>query len=382
MNRLSRSLWLVTCSMFISMMAFGIVVPLLPIYAKQLGATGFEVGAIFAGFSVTLIFFLPLVGFLSDILGRKLFLSIGLIGLSVSSLLLIWARNPTQLILIRSLQGAFAAMHLPVAQAYVGDITPKGSEGAWMGRFNAVLFASLGSGPVLGGMITDLFGLTVTFLIMSFLLLIAFIFTFLFLPEVKARQSAERRVAPLSLLSRSRMMKGAFLFQFSHGLCLSCHMVLLPLFMTTVLSLSSSLVGLTISARSPISLLQMYTGRLSDRYDKKKLALIGMLTFAIFTMVMPSSRSFIAVIVNYSFAMLGISLAVPAVSAYVVEEGRKNAMGTSFSVFLLPLNVGATLGSILFGSTTDFIGLQGTFIFAGLLTLVLAFPFYQLIKSA
>lgn len=98
--------------MFISMLGFGIVVPLLPIYANKLGATGL--------FSLVLV-----------------------------SLGFIWAQNTLQLIIVRCLQGIATTMHLPVAQAYLGEITPEGEEGRWMGHFNAILFSGMGVGPLL-----------------------------------------------------------------------------------------------------------------------------------------------------------------------------------------------------------------------------------------
>ncbi|HDH97186.1 MAG TPA: MFS transporter, partial [Proteobacteria bacterium] len=60
------------------MMGVGIIVPLLPLYAKKLGATAFEIGMIFSGFSIARMVFMPIVGRLSDRYGRKPFLSVGL----------------------------------------------------------------------------------------------------------------------------------------------------------------------------------------------------------------------------------------------------------------------------------------------------------------
>jgi len=69
---------ILVATMFISMLGFGIVVPLLPIYADQLGATALEIGFINAGFSLSLMVFLPFMGRLSDRFGRKVFLCTGL----------------------------------------------------------------------------------------------------------------------------------------------------------------------------------------------------------------------------------------------------------------------------------------------------------------
>jgi MFS family permease len=146
-------------SMFISMMGMGIVSPFLPIYANTLGASSLQVGLVQAAFNIAGVGTLLIVGRLSDRFGRKSFLSGGLSILAVSSVGLMFANDIVHLILWRFVQGLGASAHLPIAQAYLGDITPEGNEGKWMGYFNAVLFAGMGAGPLIGGVITDAFSI-------------------------------------------------------------------------------------------------------------------------------------------------------------------------------------------------------------------------------
>ena len=132
------------------MLGMGIVTPFIPIYANTLGASSLEIGLIQSAFSITGIGTLLFVGRLSDRFGRKIFLSGGLSILTLSSLGLMRSNSPIDLILWRFVQGLGASAHLPIAQSYLGDITPEGSEGKWMGHFNAVLFAGMGAGPLVG----------------------------------------------------------------------------------------------------------------------------------------------------------------------------------------------------------------------------------------
>ncbi len=152
-----KAFWVIASAMFISMLGMGIVTPFLPIYADQLGASPLEIGLVQAGFSISNMFSLPFVGRLSDRIGRKVFLSAGLAILMLASFGFIWARNPAQLILMRLFQGLGASAHLPIAQAYLGDITPEGGEGKWMGYFNAILFGGIGMGPLVGGVLNGRF---------------------------------------------------------------------------------------------------------------------------------------------------------------------------------------------------------------------------------
>ena len=112
-------------AVFVTIMGVGIVAPLLPVYAHELGAGAFQIGLIFGAFSLTRTIFVPYFGKLSDIKGKKPLLTLGMFLYFLVSLLYLASSNVHALILIRLGQGFASAMIFPVAQAYVGTITPK-----------------------------------------------------------------------------------------------------------------------------------------------------------------------------------------------------------------------------------------------------------------
>jgi len=132
-------------SIFGAVMGVGIVVPLLPVYAEDLGASGFYIGLIFASFSLSRTFLLPVFGTLSDRTGRKPYITAGLFGYTLVAVAFIYSHTVSGLIWLRFLQGIASAMIMPVAQAYIGDITPKNREGFTMGLFNLCRFCRDGS---------------------------------------------------------------------------------------------------------------------------------------------------------------------------------------------------------------------------------------------
>jgi len=133
-------------AVFVSMIGIGLIVPLLPIYAESLGARGIWLGVIFSGFSISRALFMPFVGKWSDQKGRKIFIALGLFLYTIISLGFIAARNAEELIVVRLLQGFAAAMVVPVAMAYIGELSPKEHEGYYMGIFNIALYAGFGFG--------------------------------------------------------------------------------------------------------------------------------------------------------------------------------------------------------------------------------------------
>ena len=212
-----KAFGIMVATMFISAMGIGILVPLLPIYASNLGATGLELGAIFAGFGISHAIALPFTGRLSDRFGRKVFLCTSLSCLVPIFLSFIWAQNALHLIIIRCLQGIATTMHLPVAQAYLGDLTPAGEEGRWMGYFSAIFLSGLGLGPLLGGLVADLVGMNAAFMAMSSLTLIGLITTVIWLPEVPRKTTVKKEALPIADLRRSDILKGAFAFRLAIG---------------------------------------------------------------------------------------------------------------------------------------------------------------------
>ncbi|MBW2311064.1 MAG: MFS transporter [Deltaproteobacteria bacterium] len=118
----------------------GLMVPLLPVYAHELGATGLAIGLILGAFSLSRTMFLHYFGRASDTKGRKPFITIGLLAYFLVSLAFMFTESIGLFILIRFFQGIASAMIFPVALAYVGDITPEGKEGFVVGLFNVSLY--------------------------------------------------------------------------------------------------------------------------------------------------------------------------------------------------------------------------------------------------
>jgi MFS family permease len=347
-------------SMFVSMLGMGIVSPFLPIYANTLGASSLEVGLIQAGFNLTGIGILPFVGRFSDRFGRKSFLSSGLAILAVSAVGLMYANDPFQLILWRLFQGLGAAVHLPIAQAYLGDITPEGNEGKWMGYFNAVLFAGMGTGPLLGGIITDAHNIKTTFEVMAAMNGLALIATLLFLKEMP-RKTASPEHASLFAPLKSRIMRGVLSYRMSIGVGTATLNAFVPLFANLRIGLSASLIGVLLAARTPVSVVQSYTGRLADRWDRRTMVICGGIVSLAAVALLPRTGAFWPLLIAYISVTLGQAFGVPAANAYVVNEGRIYGMGTSMTMFMLAMHVGNGIGPIALGGIADRLGLESAF---------------------
>ncbi len=145
------------------MIGLGIVWPLVPVYAVELGAGGFQIGLIIASFNLARTFFNPLAGRLSDRWGRKSFIVLGMLLYAVVSVLYVLAARVETLILVRLLHGMTSVLVAPIAMALVADIAPKDRMGLYLGTQNMAVMLGLGVGPVAGGIIRDYFGMQTAF---------------------------------------------------------------------------------------------------------------------------------------------------------------------------------------------------------------------------
>jgi len=351
-------------SIFSSMLGVGIISPLLPLYAEQMGATGIWIGTIFAGFSISRTIIMPIVGRLSDRSGRKLFLSVGLLGYAIISLGYIWASSVSELTLVRLIHGVASGMILPIAQAYVGDISPEGKEGTWMGYFNAAFFTGFGFGPLMGGVLTDHFGMGIAFYAMGGLNLLAFLLVIFFLPEVRPGKTPASPRASFKEMSTSSMMKGLFSFRLSFSIGRGILATFLPIFAGIYMGLSPTLIGILLAVNILLmSLLQVYGGNIADRFNRRVLIVVGSLTNLTYLALIPLGGNFWQLLGICALGGVGGAIALPAASALTVVEGRRFGMGSTIAIFAMAFSIGMAIGPLVGGVIADFANINSVFYF-------------------
>ena len=369
-------------SIFSCMLGSGIVVPLLPLYAESLGATGVWLGAIFAGFSVSRTIFTPIFGRLSDRSGRKRFICIGLFFYAIISLGFIWANSVSQLVLIRLVHGVAGAMILPIAQAYIGDISPEGEEGKWMGYSNAAFFSGFGFGPLMGGVMTEYLGMDVAFLTMGGLNLLAFFIATFFLPEVSQKKLVAGLQPSFREMSKSGIMNGLFSFRLALTFGRSAFFTFLPIFAVTVIGLRPASIGTVLAIYMLLSsILGIPSGRVADRYSRRMLVTIGSVVSVAYLALVPTAHEFWQLLMLCALGSLGGAIAMPAATALTVEEGRKFGMGATIAVFNVALSIGMTAGPLLGGLIADFTDINSVFYFGAIVTLLGAGLFIWFTRS-
>lgn len=138
--------------MFLVMVGFGIIIPVMPFFAKEMGANPTELGLLMAVYSFMQLISAPIWGRVSDKIGRKPVMMIGILGLSVSFILMAISSQLWMLFIARIIGGLLSSANMPTTMAYVADITSEEDRGKGMGIIGAATGLGFIFGPAIGGL--------------------------------------------------------------------------------------------------------------------------------------------------------------------------------------------------------------------------------------
>lgn len=178
----NKALPILFLMMFLVMAGFGIIIPVLPFLAEKVGGNPTELGLLMAVYSLMQLFFAPMWGRISDRIGRKPVMLIGIAGLTLSFFLSGMANSLWLLFVARIVGGILSSANMPTAMAYVADITTPEDRGKGMGIIGAAIGLGFIFGPAIGGIFSKT-SLTLPFYIAGVVALITLVLVAVLLKE-------------------------------------------------------------------------------------------------------------------------------------------------------------------------------------------------------
>ena len=375
-NRIYFSLY---AAVFSAMIGVGIVIPLLPRYAVTMGATGIWIGTIFSSFALARIIFLPVFGRISDNVGRKRLILIGLSSYAILSVFYLLAGTVYELTALRFFHGMASALIIPIAIAYINDIAPQGEEGKFIGSFVSSIYLGMSFGPFLGGVINDLFSMNAVFLAMAFFSLIALLTSLYYLPDI-----AIKRVKTSSFrdVIFHTALRGPILYQLMYALANGTFMVFLPLVAIQDPDISSSQTGLII-LMSVIStpVFQHFFSRISDKFRQYHLIGAGVLLIGIALLMVPLSGGIEYYLLSALLLGIGRAISLPALYTLVYRAGKDIGQGSASGMVNMSLAVGLIIAPLLSGAVMDCSGISMVFYLSATVTLFCTCIFFHFGKK-
>jgi MFS family permease len=365
-------LFFLSASVGVAMIGLGIIWPLVPVYAVELGASGLQVGLIIASFNIARTVFNPISGRLSDRWGRKPFIVLGLFLYAAVSVLYVMSSRVDSLILVRLLHGFTSVLVVPVALALAADIAPQQRLGLYMGTLNMAVMLGLGIGPVLGGFIRDFFGMPVAFYTMGGLGLFTLIGVTILLPKDNRQdiKRSEKPVAPLKRLLKHRVVQGLFLLRFFIAAGQGSVYTFLPI-LALRMQITSFQVGLILGANIfLIAFLQRVCGNIADRVNPKNMIIWGTLLSGLVVPAMPHVDGFYMILLLNIIMGIANGIAMPGGFVITGQLGQTLGMGSMMGITETGWSLGMIVSPIMSGVIMDTLGVPSIFLTGGVLTIM------------
>ncbi len=361
-------------SLFIVMLGFGIVIPILPFYVTYFGASGEALGIVMAIYSFMQFVFAPFWGRWSDRVGRKPVLLIGLLGFAASFVLQGLAQNIVQLILARAVAGVLSSATLPVAFAFIGDTTSDENRSGGMGMMGAAIGLGMIFGPLVGGPL-GVIALPLPFFAAALFALAAAVFAWRLLPESLPleKRVLTRAASPSRLRVLAEALRGPMAFLFVSSFLLSFALTnfeaVLGLFALDRFKLGPEGVGYLLGVYGLLGAFMQggAIGGLTRRIGEVRVLQMGLIASVIGFVGTAVALNFWIFVVFSGVFNAGNSLLRPSVASLISQRatsGQGVAMGLENSFMSLGRVVGPLWAGYSYDLNVEFPFFTGAFFMA------------------
>ncbi|WP_284877263.1 MFS transporter [Brevundimonas sp. MEB006b] len=384
-------------TVFINLVGFGLVVPLLPFFAQSLKAEAWQITLMFSAYSLGQFFAEPFWGRLSDRIGRKPVLLMTLIANALGYLMLAFVPNIWLAIAVRLFTG-LGAGNISTVQGYVADVTPPEQRAGRMGLIGAAFGLGFIVGPGLGGLLTQpqlgRLGYQLPIFLAAALAAVAAVGVVVFLRESRAKADpAAPRPAFLAGLKDARdnaVVSRVLVVTLIYMAGFSAMESVFGLWSESRYQWGAREVGLSFMIVGIVSTLNQgfFAGRLARRFGESRVLATGMLLFgtslvlqvlapvawfpatrlALGALTIPVVQGWIIPIVM-AIGACGMSLAMPNISAMISRASPPDRQGAMLGLNMASSSVARIFGPMIAGALFSGLGHDWPFVIGALLTI-------------
>ncbi|MBD8070901.1 MFS transporter [Bacillus sp. PS06] len=381
-----KSLSILFAVMFLVMVGFGIIIPVMPFYAEQIGASPTQLGLLMAVYSLMQLIFAPMWGRISDRVGRKPIIMVGIFGLALSFFLMGISTELWMLFAARIIGGFFSSANMPTVMAYVADVTSEENRGKGMGIIGASVGLGFIFGPAIGGIFSQGNLNTPFFLAGASSLLTFFLVMFVLKESLtdQQRQAQSQRRTPL-LKAFNGPMSILFILQLFVSLSLAGLEATFAYFAYEKAQLESVELGyiFMIMGFAGAMVQGGLVGRLTKKFGEGRVIQLGIVISMIgFTFIL-FIDSFTTAAIYLTIFGIGNGFIRPSISSLLTKKstaGHGSTTGLLSSFDSLGRIIGPPLGGFLFTLTIGLPYITG--IILSVIALILYRIYHQLVKQS
>ncbi|MBN2548676.1 MAG: MFS transporter [Anaerolineales bacterium] len=368
-----KNLYLLAFTLVVVMLGFGMIIPIMPFFIDQLGATGSDLGLLVAIAALTEFTFGPLWGSLSDRTGRKPILMIGMLGYGLSMLFFGLSTELWMLYASRALSGVLSSAALATAMAYIGDSTSDQERGGGMGLLGAAAGAGTIIGPGLGGLLGS-GSYALPFFVAAGMSLAALLLVALLLPESLPPEKRSQGKSQTGLGSLRQLWQALFspigfllFLAFLATFGTSNFESVFGLYMLKKLDYGPEQVGAILTVMGVIALLGrgLLTGFVTCRWGEARVIQASLVCAALGFVLLLLANSFPAVLATTGLYISSTTFLRPSIHALTSKRatlGQGAAMGLSNSFVSLGRVVGPIYAGVIFDINPSYPYISGAVI--------------------
>ena len=375
-----RTLALLVAAQFSSALGFSITFPFLPLYLQELRTStslGIEVlsGLIYSVSSVTMAVAAPFWGAVADRYGRKPMVVRAGCGGAVVILLMGFVQTAEQLLFLRAIQGMVTGI-FSASSALAAAVTPRERTGYAMGLLQLGFWCGLSTGPLIGGVLSDLIGFRATFAVTAACLFLSGLAVWIGVEEPFARAGRLQAGVSGFLKDWRRILANpqldfTLVLRFLGSLGLSALDPVLPLFVLSLkpgaagVATSTGLVAGASSAASTVT--SVWLGRYGDRAGHARVVLACGIGAAAFYASHVLVGSLWQLLVLYSLAGACVGGLLPSLAALLAQNSQSGDEGCVYGIDNSATSAGRSVGPVLGAVCALWFTPRGTFVLTGLI---------------
>jgi MFS family permease len=334
---------------------FGVLVPVLPVFARSFGVDNFEVGAVVSAFALLRLVCSPFCGRLITVFGERLVMAVGIFIVALSSGLAGIAHSYVQLLVLRGVGGAGSAMFTVSATTLLLTSVERGLRGRAAGFYQAGFLIGGMAGPAIGGLLSTI-SLTAPFFFYAATLAVAGTVGLVMLHSRGPSLLDPRAVAPVPLrrVLRDTRFQAACVVNLGQGwTSFGVRSTLVPVLVVEVLHRPASWTGIAFACAAVTQTLAVGpAGRFVDTVGRRPAMLGGTALAAASIMVVPFAPNTGVLIV--ALCLYGVSAAfLGTAPAAAVGDAAGGRSGTAVAIFSMSSDVGAIVGPLVAGFLSD-----------------------------